>query len=225
VNGVRAAVYHGLQSLGGTHAHVLMWTSLTSSAGLLAIATGFAVAAPVTVISDTVLRAGPGADFSAIGHVPGGTELETTDCAGGWCRVEFNGIVGFAGAADLGTDAAIRSSSARRAKNGIVLASRAGRLPPVRRCTPRRQVKTRTCSCFLPGCHRGQRYVAHAGRKGAGPREQRGGILRGQGPIGVAADLLAEMTATSWFCFAEPEDADAFAARFGGKRLPTGSRR
>jgi hypothetical protein len=27
------------------------------------------------------------------------------------------------------------------------------------------------------------------------------------------------------FCFAKPEDAEAFAERFGGKRLPTGSRR
>jgi hypothetical protein len=27
------------------------------------------------------------------------------------------------------------------------------------------------------------------------------------------------------FCFAEPEDAEAFAVRFGGERLPTGSRR
>jgi hypothetical protein len=26
-------------------------------------------------------------------------------------------------------------------------------------------------------------------------------------------------------CFAEPEDAEAFAERFGGERLPTGSRR
>jgi hypothetical protein len=25
------------------------------------------------------------------------------------------------------------------------------------------------------------------------------------------------------FCFAEPEDAEAFAKRFGGKRLSTGS--
>jgi uncharacterized protein YraI len=69
-----------------------------------------------TVRSDVVLRAGPGANFSAIGHVPGGTELKTTDCMGGWCRVQFNGIAGFVGA-DLGNDAAIRSSSARRAEN------------------------------------------------------------------------------------------------------------
>jgi hypothetical protein len=27
------------------------------------------------------------------------------------------------------------------------------------------------------------------------------------------------------FCFAEPEDAEAFATRFGGKRLPTSNRR
>jgi uncharacterized protein YraI len=95
-----------------------MWKSITLSAGLLAVATGFAAAASVTVRSDVVLRAGPAADFSAIGHVPGGTELETTDCVGGWCRVEFNGIAGFAGAADLGNDAAVRSLSSRSAKKG-----------------------------------------------------------------------------------------------------------
>jgi hypothetical protein len=27
------------------------------------------------------------------------------------------------------------------------------------------------------------------------------------------------------FCFAEPEDAEAFGKRFGGKRLPRGSQR
>jgi uncharacterized protein YraI len=70
-----------------------------------------------TVRSGVVLRAEPGADFSAIGHVPGGTELETTDCIGGWCQVEFNGIAGFVGAADLGNDRAIRRSSARKAEN------------------------------------------------------------------------------------------------------------
>jgi len=70
-----------------------------------------------TVRSDVVLRAGPGVEFSAIGHVPGSTELETTDCMGGWCQVKFNGIAGFVGAADLGNDAAVGSSSTRRAEN------------------------------------------------------------------------------------------------------------
>jgi hypothetical protein len=70
-----------------------------------------------TVRSDVVLRAGPGTDFSAIGHVPRGTELETTDCIGGWYQVEFNGIAGFVGAADPGNDTTIRRPSARRAEN------------------------------------------------------------------------------------------------------------
>jgi hypothetical protein len=70
-----------------------------------------------TVRSDVVMRAGPGAEFSAIGHVPSGTELETINCIGGWCQVEFNAIAGFVGAADLGNDTAIRRSSARRAEN------------------------------------------------------------------------------------------------------------
>jgi hypothetical protein len=112
VNAVRALVYHSLQRLG--RSPMSMWKSITLSAGLLAVATGFAAAVSVTVRSDVDLRAGPGANFSAIGHLPGGTELETTDCAGGWCRVEFKGIAGFLGAADLGNDAAIQSSSARR---------------------------------------------------------------------------------------------------------------
>jgi hypothetical protein len=74
-----------------------------------------------TVRSAVVLRAGPGRNFSAIGHVLGGTELETTDCKDGWCQVEFNGIAGFVGAVDLGNDTAIRRSSARRAKNRKLL--------------------------------------------------------------------------------------------------------
>jgi hypothetical protein len=70
-----------------------------------------------TVRSDVVLRAGPGADFSAIGHVPRGTELETTDCIGGWYQVEFNGIAGFVGAADPGDDTVIRRPFARGVEN------------------------------------------------------------------------------------------------------------
>jgi hypothetical protein len=70
-----------------------------------------------TVRSDVVLHAGPGAEFSAIGHVPSGTELETINCIGGWCQVEFNGTAGFVGAADIGNDTAIPLSSARRAEN------------------------------------------------------------------------------------------------------------
>jgi uncharacterized protein YraI len=95
-----------------------MWKSIALTANMLAAATGFAVAAPITIRSDVALHAGPRPNSGVIGHVPGGTRLETTDCTGGWCQVEFNGIVGFVGAADLRTGAAAQNSSAASAESG-----------------------------------------------------------------------------------------------------------
>ena len=107
-----------------------IWKSTTLSASLLAAAAGFAAAAPVTVRSDVALHAGPGPNFGVIGHVPGGTRLERTDCTAGWCQVEFNGVVGFVGAGDLGTAAAsARNSSAARAENGQGSRTRLTRKP------------------------------------------------------------------------------------------------
>ncbi len=103
--------------------------SVMLSGCLLAIATGFAAAAPVTVRNDVVLHAGPGPNFGVIGHVPGGTRLETADCTGGWCQVEFNGIVGFVGAADVGAAAGVRSSPPARAENGQGSRTRITRRP------------------------------------------------------------------------------------------------
>jgi len=90
---------------------------ITLSAGLLAISTGFGAAAPATVKNEVILRAGPAASFSAIGHIPAGTKLETTDCRGGWCQVDFNGITGFVGAADFGTAGGVRSPPRASAEN------------------------------------------------------------------------------------------------------------
>jgi uncharacterized protein YraI len=90
------------------------WKSIVLSASLSAVAAGLAAADPVTVRSDVVLRAGPGANFGAIGHVPGGTRLETANCTGGWCRVEFNGITGFVGAGDVSSDQKGRAPLTRR---------------------------------------------------------------------------------------------------------------
>jgi hypothetical protein len=87
---------------------------------------------------------------------------ETTDCAGDWCLVEFNGIAGFVGAADLGNDA----PSEARPREGLKIAqedalgSRADQLPPVRRRALLREVKTRTCSCFLPSRHQPPLHAA-----------------------------------------------------------------
>lgn len=102
---------------------------ITLGASLLAVATGFAAAAPVTVRSDVALHAGPGPNFGVIGHVPAGTRLETTDCTGGWCQVEFNGIAGFVGAADVRTGAAVGSSPAAGAENGQRARGRLTRRP------------------------------------------------------------------------------------------------
>ena len=62
--------------------------------GLFVVATGFANAATVTTANQSVLRAGPGSTFSVIAHMPAGTKVEVTDCAVGWCQVDFNGIAG-----------------------------------------------------------------------------------------------------------------------------------
>jgi uncharacterized protein YraI len=90
---------------------------ITLSAGLLAVAAGLAAAEPVTVRNDAVLRAGPGASFSVIGHLPTGTKMEMTDCTTGWCQVDFNGIAGFVGATDLGNAGGVRRSPQSAVEN------------------------------------------------------------------------------------------------------------
>jgi uncharacterized protein YraI len=90
---------------------------ITLSAGLLAVATGVAATEPVTVSNDAVLRAGPDASFSVIGHLATGTKLEMTDCTAGWCHVDFNGIAGFVSATDLGNAGGVRRSHGLTVEN------------------------------------------------------------------------------------------------------------
>jgi Bacterial SH3 domain len=94
-----------------------MGKCITLSAGLLAVAIGVAAAEPVTVRNDAVLRAGPDASFSVIGHLPIGTKMEMTNCTAGWCQVDFNGIAGFVGATDLGNAGAVRRSPRSTVEN------------------------------------------------------------------------------------------------------------
>jgi hypothetical protein len=55
----------------------------------------------------------------------------------------------------------------------------------------------------------------------AGPQERRADILRCRCSIGDAADVSLHRDDGDFvvFCFAKPEDAEAFAERFGGERL------
>jgi uncharacterized protein YraI len=69
-----------------------MRTCVIRGSGLFVVATGFANAATVTTGNQSVLRAGPGSTLSVIAHMPAGTKVEVTDCAGGRCQVDFNGI-------------------------------------------------------------------------------------------------------------------------------------
>jgi uncharacterized protein YraI len=103
--------------------------SATLSAGLLAVATGLAAADPLTVRSDVVVRAGPGANFTAIGHVPSGATLELTDCPAEWCQVNVNGIAGFVEAADLGVGAGVRRSAPSTAESPHTSRTRITRRP------------------------------------------------------------------------------------------------
>ena len=69
---------------------------LLTSAGLLVVSTGFALAAPAVVQSAVNLRAGPGVDFPVITAMQAGAPVNVMGCGENWCRVAFAGTVGFA---------------------------------------------------------------------------------------------------------------------------------
>src|SRR5262249_8738198 len=75
---------------------------LTMGAGVLALSTGVAAAAPAVVQNDLNLRAGPGVEFPVVAAMPAGTPIDVTRCQASWCRVAFNGTVGWASRAYLG---------------------------------------------------------------------------------------------------------------------------
>src|SRR5262249_42312513 len=81
-------------------------TKLMTSAGLLALSTGFAAAAPAVVQSDVNLRAGPGIDYEVIAALPAGATVNVRGCEATWCQVSFAGTSGFASRAFLGLGAA-----------------------------------------------------------------------------------------------------------------------
>jgi uncharacterized protein YraI len=75
------------------------------SAGIVALSTGWAAAAPAVVLDYLNLRFGPGYDFDIVEVIPAGWIVNAGGCADGWCQVNVNGIIGFVDANYLGVPA------------------------------------------------------------------------------------------------------------------------
>jgi uncharacterized protein YraI len=63
------------------------WTLLSAAA---------AAAAPAYVMSTVNLRSGAGTNNEIVTKIPGGSLVDATNCAEGWCEVEWQGKKGFA---------------------------------------------------------------------------------------------------------------------------------
>ncbi len=75
---------------------------LMTGAGMLALSTGIAAAAPAVVQNDLNLRAGPGTDYEVVAAMPAGSTVDVMGCQASWCQVAFGGTTGFASRAYLG---------------------------------------------------------------------------------------------------------------------------
>ena len=73
-------------------------TSIRLSIGAAAIAlcsSVTAIAAPAYVKSTVHLRAGAGTNHEIVAKIPGGSLVDATNCAEGWCEVEWQEKKGF----------------------------------------------------------------------------------------------------------------------------------
>jgi uncharacterized protein YgiM (DUF1202 family) len=61
-----------------------------------------AAAKPVTLSTETNLRAAPGTKSEVVTLIPKGSEIEVGDCDAGWCKVKFGDKEGFAIGRNLG---------------------------------------------------------------------------------------------------------------------------
>jgi len=76
--------------------------------------TAAASAKPVTLSSETNLRAAPGTKSDLVTAMPKGAAIEVGDCDAGWCKVSYDGKDGFAIERNLGTAPAQRAASTER---------------------------------------------------------------------------------------------------------------
>jgi len=87
---------------------------LMTGAGVLALSTGFAAAAPAVVQNDLNLRSGPGIEYPVVAAMPSGATVDVMGCEAGWCRVGFNGTVGWASRAYMGLGGGVAVAPAYR---------------------------------------------------------------------------------------------------------------
>jgi hypothetical protein len=78
------------------------WKCSMLSAGIVALSTGWAAAAPAVVLDFLNLRVGPGYEYGIIEVIPSGWIVNAGICAEGWCQVSVDGIVGYVDANYLG---------------------------------------------------------------------------------------------------------------------------
>jgi uncharacterized protein YraI len=68
---------------------------LLLSAGIVALSTGWAVAAPAVVPDFLNLHSGPGFNFRVVEVIPPGGLVNARHCSVGWCQVNINGVIGY----------------------------------------------------------------------------------------------------------------------------------
>ena len=91
-----------------------LMTKLMTGAGVLALSTGFAAAAPAVVANDLNLRAGPGTEYPVVAAMPSGATVDVLGCQASWCRVAHNGTVGWASRAYIGAGGGVAAAPAYR---------------------------------------------------------------------------------------------------------------
>lgn len=74
----------------------MMRTTLLALAAGAALIGGAGVASAATVTGDLNLRAGPGTNYPVVDTMPAGSQVRVRNCAGGWCRLSWNGETGWA---------------------------------------------------------------------------------------------------------------------------------
>lgn len=79
-----------------------LMSKMMASAGVLALTTGVAAAAPAVVQNDLNLRAGPGTDYEVIAAMPAGSTINVMGCEASWCQVAFGDTTGYASRSYLG---------------------------------------------------------------------------------------------------------------------------